>query len=193
MRMSRYLICHKMILVCLVVVLTGIPCFGQTKSKSKGKSRKRPPVSEKEADYDYSGLLDLSGIENILGSSNWKPIAESGGSSYFYGTKTIKRLPGGVVRVWIKEVLNNQTSLGRAEFLRNRKARGVRTYGYEKYSHTLTLYEFNCTKAETRILSTVDYDEAGQVIDSTSYKNSAWDYVVPDSIGESMLKTVCSK
>ena len=77
--------------------------------------------------------------------------------------------------------------------MRNRTAHSLRTLGYQNYSHTLELHEYNCTKDEMRILSMVDYDTKGNVIDSASAKTAEWDYVAPDTIGDSLFKALCRR
>ncbi len=92
-----------------------------------------------------------------------------------------------------RPTLKDEGGATKTEFLRNRRTQGLRTHGYEDYSHTLELDEYNCTKGEGRVLSHLDYDDKGNVIDSTTYKNPDWTYIVPNSIGESLLRAVCKQ
>jgi len=102
-------------------------------------------------------------------------------------------LNGNIVRAWIKAALKDDTQQTKSEFLRNRSSQSLRTFGYENYSHALELDEYNCTKGERRVLSRIDYDAKGDVIDSMTSKNAEWTYVVPDSIGESLFRALCRR
>ena len=98
-----------------------------------------------------------------------------------------------VVRVWAKTTLKDDTEQTKSEFLRNRRAQRLSVTGYENYSHTFELDEYNCAKSEGRVLLQIDYDTKGNVINSASYRNPEWTYVVPDSVGESLLCAVCKR
>jgi hypothetical protein len=155
------------------------------RTSTKHRPTKKIPTFD---EYDFSGVDAL-----IREEKEWPHVGNTSYSSVSYGAKTIRRLKGNIVRVWTKTTLKDQTNETKSEFLRIRKRQGSRPVGYENFSRTFELDEYNCTKGEGRVLSQVDYDEKGNVIDSTSYRNPGWDYVVPNSIGESLLRAVCKK
>lgn len=60
-------------------------------------------------------------------------------------------------------------------------------------SYTKLLISFNCNDNKTAILAWSDYDRAGNSLNSRSYSayTATYNYIVPDTIGESDFKTVC--
>lgn len=145
---------------------------------------------------DLSSLstFDFSGVDTLIREEKeWPHVGTTSFSSVSYGAKTIRKLNGNIVRVWTKTTLKDDTIETKSEFMRIRKTQGSRTLGYETFSRTFELDEYNCTKGEGRVLSQVDYDDKGNVIDSTTYRNPGWDYIVPNSIGESILRAACKQ
>ncbi|HZE71636.1 MAG TPA: surface-adhesin E family protein [Pyrinomonadaceae bacterium] len=162
-------------------------CFGQNSNSSSTKSANK----RKKRSSTKQPKLDLTGID--LSVFDWAQVGTTDDSVVSYGIKTVRRLNGNVVRAWIRTELKDDTEQSKSEFLRNRRAQALRTFGYENYSHTLELNEYNCAKGEGRVLSRIDYDAKGNVIDSTMTKNSEWTYVVPASIGESLSRALCKR
>jgi hypothetical protein len=164
-------------------------CVAQNPNPSSTSSKK--PTKHKTTkkinldDFDFSGI-DFSVFD-------WTTVGSTNDSTVSYNIKTVRRLNGNIVRAWIKNELKDDTPETRADYLRNRTAQSLRTFGYQNYSHTLELDEYNCTKGEGRVLSRVDYDAKGNVIDSTTSKNAEWTYVVPDSIGDSLFRALCRR
>ena len=53
------------------------------------------------------------------------------------------------------------------------------------------LNEIDCKKQRIRILSSIIYDTDGRESSKKNYDDSKWDYIVPDSNDENLLKIVC--
>ena len=92
-----------------------------------------------------------------------------------------------VVQVWGRRVFSDE---GRKEFIQDRIDNRLSIEGMDKLDHFNTLYEINCDKKTDRVLSVVSYDTDGKVI-SSSVVETKWEYIVPNSIGDSFLKIVC--
>jgi hypothetical protein len=193
------------LVLCLCVSLA--PSFytlGQNNNASssnrttKRATRRKAIKKKSSTEPDISGIdlseFDFSGVDALIREEKeWPHIGNTSYSSVSYGVKTIKRLNGGIIRVWTKMTLKDETTQTKSEFLRIRENQGLSTNGYKNFSHTFELDEYNCVKGESRVLSQVDYDEEGNVISSVSYRNPRWDYIVPDSIGESIFQTICKQ
>jgi len=96
----------------------------------------------------------------------WTYVAESEDDvAYFLKLNALGRR-GNVVRVWAKTVKNN-------------KRRSV------------YLAEYDCIEGRTRTIQVTTYDADGT--SDTSSRPSNWRYIVPDSVGESVLKRACKK
>jgi len=177
----------------LLTVLLGTHCFGQTNVNSSTRPAKKE-TKQKPSKKTGPPDLDLTGVDELLRDmKEWPHVGSTRYSLVYYGAKTIKRTNGNVIRVWTKTTLKDRSDETKSEFLRSRQTQGLRIYGYENFSHSLELGEYHCTRSEGRLLSRVDYDVKGNVIDSASYRNPPWDYIVPNSIGESILKVICGK
>lgn len=49
-----------------------------------------------------------------------------------------------------------------------------------------------CSGKKTKVLSYVDYDEAGTVVESNTLRTPTFDDIVPDTVGESIAEFVCA-
>jgi hypothetical protein len=60
----------------------------------------------------------------------------------------------------------------------------------EKLENFTSLYEINCNEKTDRVLSAVVYDTDGKIV-SSSFNETKWENIVPNSIGDSFLNKVC--
>lgn len=63
----------------------------------------------------------------------------------------------------------------------------------ETLAYSIDRLELNCRSNQHRLLSTVKYQKDGTVIDSLTVRDPKWEDVIPDSVGESILQTICRK
>jgi hypothetical protein len=92
-----------------------------------------------------------------------------------------------VVQVWGKRVFSDE---GRKEFIQDRVDNGLSILGMEKLENFTSLYEINCNEKTDRVLSVVVYDTDGKIV-SSSFDETKWENIVPNSIGDSFLNKVC--
>jgi hypothetical protein len=75
--------------------------------------------------------------------------------------------------------------------LKDRERGGSKTAGYEVFRQSLDLYELNCRDSTIRVTSSTDYDYLGTVLGSYQADYARWEDVVPESVGETIIRTVC--
>ena len=122
-------------------------------------------------------------------ADDWKYVIESKYSLQYYNPENIAYPSTGIVRGWLKIV---PTEEGKEWEIQRRKEKGLPIKGFENYDHEMELEEVDCSAKRIRLLSSVFYDTRGNVIDSFSGKGE-WDHVVPESIGEAIYESMCSK
>lgn len=118
----------------------------------------------------------------------WQHIATGLDSAYYFQPRRVTRPAPGVIRTWIQMALIDQSPEGRDRFIRRNE---LPTPLYAAYSHTMKLYEFHCGRREVRVLQAIDYDTAGQVIETSPDPRAAWEPAPPESIAEGMLERLC--
>jgi hypothetical protein len=182
--MSRHSTLHFSIALVTILALA-LLCFGQNNNSSSTKSG----TKRKKQSSTKIPKLDLSALSVF----DWVQVGTTNDSVVSFNVTTVKRLTRNVVRAWTKTKLKDDTQQTKSNFLRNRRAQSLTTVGYDNYSHTLELDEYNCATGQGRVLSHVDYDSNGNVLDSTTVRSPEWTYVVPDSIGDSMLRALCKR
>lgn len=115
-------------------------------------------------------LICANTLAQVKGQKRWRLATTGTNVDVYYDRKGITRTQKGTVRVWIKY-----------EYTKER--------AYIK--HSVSLEEYQCTEGMSRTLSNTTYKESGEVINSITPRTPRWDYVTPDSIGESLFKIVC--
>jgi len=195
--MKSYNALQKWKMVCLLLIfqicILGLPysliCVG-AKQSQKGRSKRTAKPTQDEINLEG---LDLDSLD--LGFGEWKHILTSGNFFLLYHPKRLTRTRSRTVKVWVKKIptfTGFEDDKARKEYVETRKKNGLNVTGYEKWSHTLTLYELKCSERKLRYLSTIDYDDDGKVLDS-SESEIRWSDVIPESIGEGILEVICNK
>jgi hypothetical protein len=85
-------------------------------------------------------------------------------SRMFVG-KNIVKLKNGIIQVWQKEIVENSKI-------------------------TIGLVEWNCSKKQLRVIRENIYNIFGELIERHDL-SSDWDYVTPDTVGDSIYNVVC--
>jgi hypothetical protein len=143
-----------------------------------------------------SFLIILLLVSNVNSSapnrmtSDWvKYTTDNNGDVFSYKIVKIEKDGGNyIVQVWKKEVFSNE---GREKEIQWLTKHGMPTEGYDKSSEQKDVTEIDCKKRTARTLSFKLYDTNGKVLYSRDYDEPVWDYIVPDSNDETILKGVC--
>ena len=93
-------------------------------------------------------------------------------TTYFYNPRKLLCDDKGILKVWIKAVKQDSKEAG---------------------NYSISRYDLKCETNQIRILSQTAYDSAGEVTSDFTSDDPKWQDVVPDSVGEGILETVCHK
>lgn len=101
----------------------------------------------------------------------WRVAASSSEEVFFYNTRKQQcDRNTGIIKVWVKgEAVDSERTT------------------------SMTRYEIKCRLDQLRIMSQIQYLRNGSVASSRTYRNPEWDDVIPDSVGERILETMCRK
>ena len=105
-----------------------------------------------------------------VGGSPWLLAATSHDQKLYYNRNWI--CDQVVIKVWVKAV--------------SRDADNPAT-------SSMSLYELKCKANQIRVTQNVEYDKDGKVQTSDVDYGAKWKDVVPESVGECILNTVCGK
>jgi len=129
-------------------------------------------------------------VGNVYSSSDWVEYkTDKDGDVYFYKKVNVEKKDGNhLIQVWDKIVFSDE---GREKYIQILKKIGSSTEGRDKLSYSMTLKEIDCKKERSRDLSISQYDMDGHKIYQGNFDKPEWNYIVPDSIGESFMKKIC--
>lgn len=113
--------------------------------------------------------------------ADWKFYAASEQILYYYDAQNITHPSKNIVRVWERW---DYTEKGVLDMV------GTSGKKYENLSHSIILWEINCSEKKDRGLSLTHYDHKGSVVHSIS-SPSDWNFIVPETVGEVIYKEVC--
>jgi hypothetical protein len=130
-----------------------------------------------------NGILSVTVIYALLPSvassqeqkSDWCYVAHTTDYNYYYDRASTKRLfpEREIFHVWIKEVARPKRRI--------------------KYAQTRVLYEVGCDVETILVIREVGYDKRGNMLHSETTKNGEAEKVIPDSIGDGILRKVCQE
>ena len=127
-------------------------------------------------------FIVLSMLDNVKGlGADWKLFGFNDTGDAYYDAEGINRPSKDVVRFWEKVVWSEKAVIDEVA------KSGIK---YKTLSYTLALYEYHCAEKKLRTLSIVYYSTDGEVLFSHS-QESEWEFIVPGSVGEDALKTLC--
>ena len=131
--------------------------------------------------------LAIFGYGEVWGA-DWKHFSSTDLYECFYYAEGMTRYtditggpPKNIARVWIKLEYTEKGIDGM-----------VKKFGkeYENLSYSIYLKEINCVEKTDHHLSMTHYDNKGGVIYFSS-SFSKWDFIAPETMGESLYKEVC--
>jgi hypothetical protein len=95
-----------------------------------------------------------------------------------------------LVRVRLKVMASEEVI---KETLTDRTENGYAVEGWDKWSHTVYLDEFDCMHKIYRTLNSSDYDGNGNVLDQSEYQDKRWTVIPPDTVENRLYDNVCSR
>lgn len=119
-------------------------------------------------------------------ASDWQYLADVGtdGSSLIFDAQS-KAVSGAYKKAWFKWIYAKDMPL--ADNVKSDPAAFF-------YKTSLDLSYFNCAERSSVTTQAIYYDKDGKVVGgfTLQVKDARWSEVAPDTLGETMLNTVCS-
>ncbi|MBF0328203.1 MAG: hypothetical protein HQL10_03535 [Nitrospirae bacterium] len=133
------------------------------------------------------GLAPIcSAVEDIQG---WRLFGQSETNYWYYTTKNIEFKNDGVVRIWSKASAKGK--IGIDDKIKLLQRFGGNTKGYEQFSHSVSLFEINCSQRKSRVVSVTDYDKNGKSLESVTVPDFPWDAIGKGTIMDNLTTVVC--
>lgn len=137
--------------------------------------------------FDCSKLNSLNKVK-LLGS-NWVYLTESNGTRYFFDKSYVKKISNGIYKVmYLTETIPKN-------IINELRDAGFPTDGYENYSHSVDIMEFNCNQKTSAFISKIEYSSNGKVISTLKFDQfgdkQKFNEIMPNSIGEELYNKVC--
>lgn len=166
--------------------------FGQIKKSRRITQVKPNPYTIIEAKWriDFSDLPSQRTIPEEPDERDWKSIGLGGNQQCYYNETGIVKNQNGTTRIWMKT--KYMLDSGREEIIKQRSTLGWPTTGYKDYVYSFIAYEVNCVLQKIRVVSWVDYNSYGKVLDSKDGEGR-WLNIVPQSVGYQLSQVACSR
>lgn len=116
-------------------------------------------------------------------------ITVSDGSLY-YDKNSIINVSNKIIKVWTKIQFSN---VEKDEVIKTRKNNKQKIDGWVYLDYVLSLSEFDCVNNTIKVMKNVYYNNKGKILDETDFQNPEINQILPDSIGESLIRKVCPK
>lgn len=138
------------------------------KRVSKATTNRSSPLYSPCGVY-YKNRADMSAESNL--GDKWFSLGQSANKHFWYNPhKTTCDPTSTVLKTWIKEEHKNTDG-----------------------DYALVLYEMKCRSDQLRVRTVIEYDKAGNLLETNNEQDENWQNVAPNTAGEVMMKTVCRR
>jgi len=130
----------------------------------------------------------------------WVPLTDSAdsedkdGAVYYYDKDSIKR-ESGIVRVWTEDKYNEKNERWSKWVKLCKENKNIyeteSINDCDRFSYRKKLFEINCKKNTSRIISETMYDENGDYLSYMDTPTDPWDLIVSGSIEDKLKNRVC--
>lgn len=159
--------CHAVCVVLMLSLLLPLAILAQSTTRRRRTQTPKPPQT---TNANKPGLLDDL-IQELRGGPGWRHVTTGTSRTevYYHPQRTVRKAKG-IIRTWVKHVYveSNRTE-----------------------DEWIALKEFDCVNGRERTLQETVYYRSGR--GTTSSRPTAWAYITPDSVTETVYKTVCSR
>jgi hypothetical protein len=132
--------------------------------------------------------LSFVSIGNTQSSDRWIQYGSSKYGDHFYDKSSMIKVSSKIIKVWIKIQLSK---VGKDFSIQVIKDYIKSIDGYEKLDYTIILYELDCLNNTTKQLKLVDYDNEGKSLENIDFTDPKIKQIIPESMDEGLLKTIC--
>lgn len=153
----------------LIIGVAVVTAFGQSKRKRATTKRPDPEVIQ-PCGVRQTPVQESDLAAGTVGGSPWLLAATSHDENFYYNRNWV--CDQVVIKVWVKSVSRDADKLA---------------------TGSMSLYELKCKANQIRVTRSVEYDKDGNVQTSDVEPTAKWKEAVPESVGESILNTVCNK
>lgn len=147
-----------------------------------------------------TSLIQVSIIVSLspnakAGEERWELIGKSMTDTLWYiDTETISQPSDDVVSVWVKCIPEKaDTDFSEREETTEEILKKIQTRNFGDYGYTEGLWELECSKTMYRILYFCVYNRTGEIVTSTLTPDAEWSFIIPESVGETLLEAVCKR
>ena len=186
--MKKLFIITALIFLCLMFLYNAT--FADIYKYVDDKGQLRLTNVPKNPNYKYTLILREKIIDqkdDVIGT-DWIHYGSIAIGDVYYRKSSIKKINKNNIRVWTETIYNED---GKKEKLLNLGRIGKSPDNPDILSHELMLYEIDCVNDKFNIPTATVYDEKGNVVISRNYIYQ-WEYIVPESIAETLKNKVCS-
>lgn len=130
----------------------------------------------------YECSMNILLLDSKKRGFNWKHITSGANTTFYYDKSLVKKLNKNGIKTWIRSEESDLDAL--------KAKRSYNGLDYDKYSHTMQEWQFDCGNNKVANLQTIDYESSGSIIYQANFKTNL-ESVIPNTIGESILKSIC--
>jgi len=134
--------------------------------------------------------LFFVGTGNTKGKEDRWVLYGTSDGDYYYDKKSMTRVSPNIIRVWNKV---KHSKVGKNDMIIDFRKSDLPFDDYDKLDNMVYLEEFNCRDKTYKFIKIVEYNDQGTIIEDSDNPNQNILQILPGSMNELLLRTVCSK
>jgi hypothetical protein len=115
-------------------------------------------------------------------------ISDAAGNNTYYDEESIISIGKDAKKL---KVRTDYSEKSKSDFIRSRISNSFGVQGYDKLSHSVTVWFINCAKKENDLYSIFEYDTDDGILSTYKAKEIVWKPTISGTIGEIFHKIVC--
>lgn len=134
-------------------------------------------------------VVGLFLFSHVAEGADWEYLGFSGHCAQYYDASSIRDLPGGVKKVWMKtEVGDDKCVKHEIEFSKQIK---IYTKDFENFKQRLVLVEMKCSTRQYNNLTLAIYNSKDDKVYSMNFPVD-WVDIVPESLMDGLYAKICA-
>ena len=123
-------------------------------------------------------------------TDRWVSFGQIEEGILYYDKTTVTNVSPNIIMVWTRVKLSK---IGKDLMIQDRKDNNQSIEGWDKLDRTMFLMEVDCMNNTTKKLELVCYNNEGSILSEDKISNMQINRVRPESMAETILRTVCPK
>ncbi len=180
------------IFLSLVIIFLVVGCVKSPSVPVKDEPSVKPPMvepSHAKTQTSESTILKPPRVASRIPDSNvWEPFGKTKTGDNYYNKTNITK-SSNIVSVSTCKIVTDDCRKQTIEAVK--KYDLEKSIKYQNYDREVVLWNIDCKNKRSKVKEVIRYDDQGNVLDSSTFKNEEWENILVLTGTDSLRKILC--